>query len=382
MITDEPHLPYDRMALSKRLYTDIGTLQLRPPEHFAKLDIEVKHGTVVTKVDAAKRQVTCKAVGGEEDVLTYDSILVASGSSPRSLSCPGSMLKGVYTLRKQEDAPKIARHARKGQKMIVVGGSFLGMEMASTLRAKGCDVSIIARESVPCELVLGRQIGLAFARLLQKEGVRWYGGSQIRNIRGSEIVNGVELEDGEVLPADAIIVGIGAQPNTSFVDGASLDKEGGIIVGPLLSSADAPSLFAAGDVCSYASAATDAPTRSQHWNVAIQQGRAAARNMLSRSEPYTTIPFFSSQLFGKSLSFVGRAPDLNEVIVEGDVSTMEFVAYYIEQDEVKAVATLNSDSMAVICAETMRRGAMPRVHEIMLGVVNADVILRRLQSLR
>lgn len=219
-------------------------------------------------------------------------------------------------------------------------------------------------------------------KLLTTEGIEWFGSSQVRLLRGKEKVNGVELEDGEVLPADAVIVGTGVTPNTSFVEGATLDKNGAIVVGALLSCEAEPSLYAAGDVCSYPSVKSGLQVRCEHWNVAMQQGRTAARNMLDQFQPYTTLPFFWSQIFGKHLRYVGYAPDrLERVIVEGDASGFEFIAYYTEGDEIRAVATLNRDPIAVASGELMRRGMMPTVSELMWGVVNADVILQRLRNL-
>merc|ERR1719436_1104694 len=254
------------------------------------------------------------------------------------------------TLRTPEDAAEISRRAKKGQKMVVVGGSFIGMEIASTLRKKGCDVAVVALETVPFERVLGKKVGASFARLLQKEGVEWYGSAQIRLFRGNRRVNGVELEDGEVLPADLVVIGAGVLPNTRFVSGVPLDKNGAICVGPLLNAEAVPNLYAAGDVCTYPSMRTGTRVRIEHWDVATQQGRVAPKNMLGQYQPFTTTPFFWSGLFGKNLRFVGHAPDtLDRVIIEGDVSG----------------------------AELMRRGQMPKVSELLMGVVNAEVIMER-----
>ncbi|CAL1155389.1 unnamed protein product [Cladocopium goreaui] len=323
-------------------------------------------------------------------------------------------LKNIFTLRTPEDAAKISALAQKGQKMIdarhehrwmetgvhpweilptgdgwarlttarvdhpecVVGGSFIGMEVASSLAKKGCDVAVIAMETVPFERVLGKKVGASFARKLQKEGVEWFGTSSVRLFRGNDAVNGVELEDGEVLPADAVVVGAGVLPNTRFVEGLSLDKNGAIIVNPLLQAENCENLFAAGDVCAYPAVKTGQRVRIEHWDVAMQQGRVAANNMLGKFQPFTTTPFFWSGLFGNlNLRFVGHAPEaLDRVIIEGDVSNMEFISYYTEDDEIRAVATVNRDPIAVVCAELMRRGRMPSVSELMLGTVNAEVL--------
>eukprot|EP00747_Dinoflagellata_sp_TGD_P182333 gnl/TRDRNA2_/TRDRNA2_36551_c0_seq1.p1 gnl/TRDRNA2_/TRDRNA2_36551_c0~~gnl/TRDRNA2_/TRDRNA2_36551_c0_seq1.p1 ORF type:complete len:556 (-),score=109.75 gnl/TRDRNA2_/TRDRNA2_36551_c0_seq1:150-1763(-) len=399
MITKEPHLPYDRVVCTKDLEraasmvstgigkmlgasSDSSSMLLRKPEYFEKADIEVERESMVTKVDTVGQMVHYENSEGEKKELKYDKVLVATGGTPRKLFVPGATLDGIYTLRTPEDVARILKHVKKGQKMIVVGGSFIGMEMASCLSKRGCDVAVISMETVPFERVLGKKVGASFARLLQREGVLWLGSTQVRLFRGNSTVNGVELEDGEVLAADAVIVGAGVVPNTRFLEGVSLDKNGALIVSPLLNSVERPNLFAAGDVCSYPAMHTGQQVRIEHWDVATQQGRTAAKNMLGQFKPYTTIPFFWSSVFGKNLRFVGYAPEvLDRVIIEGDVSGMEFVSYYTVDDEVRAVATVNKDKIAATSGELMKRGKFPKVSEIMLGTVNGDVLQQRLHDL-
>mmetsp|Transcript_91000 Transcript_91000/g.199350 ORF Transcript_91000/g.199350 Transcript_91000/m.199350 type:complete len:632 (+) Transcript_91000:62-1957(+) len=381
MLTKEPHLPYDRVMLSKNIEATASSLQLRPDDFFEKYDIEVVREATVTKVNGKESEVTY-TVGEEATTLKFDRVLVATGGTPRKLFCPGADLGGIHTLRTPEDAALIASRAKKGQKVVVVGGSFIGMEIASSMKKKGCDVSVVAMESVPFERVLGKKVGASFARLLQKEGVDWYGTAQVRLFRGNSDVNGVELEDGEVLPADLVVIGAGVLPNTRFMQQVPLDKNGAICVTPLLNVESSPNVFAAGDVCTYPSMQVGQRVRIEHWDVATQQGRIAARNMLGQFVPFTTVPFFWSGLYGKSLRFVGHAPEvLDRVIIEGDASGLSFISYYTENNEIRAVATVNQDPVAVACAELMRRDQMPKASEILIGAVNADVILQRLKAL-
>jgi len=391
MITKEPHLPYDRVVLSKNFDKTAEQLQLRQPAFFEEWGIEMVMEATVTCVDAEAQEVrylpkdqaaVLPKDHQQETVLKYDRVLVATGGTPRKLFIPGSTLGKIYTLRTPEDAAEIAKHAKKGNKIVVVGGSFIGMEVASQMKKKGCDVAVVAMETVPFERVLGKKVGASFARLLQKEGIEWFGSAQVRLFRGNDNVNGVELEDGEVLAADCVIVGAGVLPNTRFVKGVSLDKNGALVVGPLLNAEHAPTFFSAGDVCSFPAIATGTRVRIEHWDVATQQGRVAAKNMLGQYTPFTTTPFFWSQVLGKNLRFVGHAPEmLDRVIIEGDAAGMEFISYYTQDDEIRAVATVNRDPVAVAVAELMRRGKMPKVSELMLGTVNGDVIIQRLKDL-
>eukprot|EP00811_Abedinium_folium_P002005 NODE_1183_length_2573_cov_3.412919.p1 GENE.NODE_1183_length_2573_cov_3.412919~~NODE_1183_length_2573_cov_3.412919.p1 ORF type:complete len:671 (-),score=203.64 NODE_1183_length_2573_cov_3.412919:559-2460(-) len=385
MITREAHLPYDRVVLSKGLDETAASLRLRSEEFFEEAGIEVMLETTVKRLDTRAQEITLLPAGaGKKDTKTlkYDRVLVAAGGTPRKLFCPGSKMKNIFTLRTPEDAAEINKVAQKGKKIVVVGGSFIGMEIATSLKARGCEVTVVALESVPFERVLGKKVGASFARVLQKEGVQWTGSSQVRQFRGNTAVNGVELEDGEVLPADGVVIGAGVLPNTRFVEGVSLDKNGALIVGKTLASEAVPTLFAAGDVCSFPSTATGEQVRIEHWDVATQQGRVAARSMLGQKAPFDTVPFFWSHILGQQLRFVGYAPAMLErVIVEGDTANMKFVTYYTENDEVRAVATVNRDPVAVACAELMRRGKMPKVSEFVVGSVNGDVLLQRLKDL-
>lgn len=378
MLTQEQYDPYDRTMLSKKLQPKASDLTLRTADFLKQHGIEVVHQAIVTGVDAQAQKISYE-VRGETRKLEYDKVLVATGCTPRRLGVPGSEFPGVFTLRTPEDAEKIAQLSCKGNKIVLVGGSFTSLELASTLRAKKCDVTIIAMETYPFERVFGRKIGGAIARILHDKGVEWLGNASVRLFRGAEDtgVNGVELDDGEVLPADAVVLCIGASPNTNMIEGVSLDNSGGILVGPHLNSEDAPTMFAAGDVCTYPSVRTGEKKRIEHWNVAVQQGRVAARNMLNQSVPFTTLPYFSTKLFGMTLQCVGDRPkDLNQVYLEGDLSEHEFIAYITEEDDIRAVVTMNRDSVCAACAELMKHGQMPKVSHIQIGAVNGDVLLQ------
>lgn len=386
MFSGEPHLPYYRVQCSKNLVTKPEDLFLQQPDFFQEHEIEVMPGTRVERLDTHGKVAHYRDANGLATALDYDKVLVASGGRPRELFVPGARLKGVFTLRTPEDAAGIAEFTKTHKKVVIVGGSFIGMEIASTLKERGCDVAVIAMETVPFERVLGKKVGASFARLLQRQGVEWYGSAQVRLFRGTGIVEGVELEDGEVLPANCIVIGAGVLPNTRFVEGATIDKNGGLIVGPLLAAERneaAPTLFAAGDVCTFPSTVTGGLVRIEHWDLATQQGRIAAKNMLGKFKPFTSQPFFWSELFGLNLRFVGFAPEMLErVVIEGDVAGLKFLAYYCENDEIRAVASVNMDQEIFAVAELMFQKKMPKVSEILLGTVTGSVLVQRARELK
>ena len=388
LISKEPHLPYDRPVLSKKLPIKgkIDGLFLRKADHFDSADIEVRLSTEVESIDPKSQ--TIKTVSGES--LPYTKCLVATGGTPRELFIPGATAKNVFVMRTIDDALAINElSSEKGQRIVVIGGSFIGMELASTLIQKGVDVTVVAKTSVPYERVLGKKVGAFFANLLTERDIRYIGNSSakiIRVDRDTGLANAVELDDGDVIPADAIIIGAGVIPNCP-VSNVELCSDGSIPVTPFLSSRQFPdTLFAAGDICTFPYVrAGGADLRVEHWDVAIQQGRVAAMNMLSKHIPFNEIPYFWTMVFGKSLRYVGNVGSENvtfdNVLIEGDLKKGEFVAYYTKKDVIVAVATVGKDPVAVACAELMRKGLMPKPSEIQLGTMNSENILQRVKDL-
>jgi NADPH-dependent 2,4-dienoyl-CoA reductase/sulfur reductase-like enzyme/nitrite reductase/ring-hydroxylating ferredoxin subunit len=385
LLSAEAHLPYDRPVLSKKLPLKgkIDGLFLRPQSFFEEGDIEVRLNARVDLVDTKEKTVN---VSGNEKI-KYDKVLVATGGKPRELFIPGSDAKNVFLLRSIDDAMAINEFAaEKGQRVVIIGGSFIGMEIASTLIQKGVEVTIVSKTSVPYENVLGKKVGAFFANLLSEREIKYFGNSVAKIIRTDRgAVNAVELDDGDVIPADAVIIGAGVVPNCPVsTDLISLNADGSIPCTPLLNSKQDSSLFAAGDVCSFPYVKTGEDLRVEHWDVAIQQGRVAARNMLNQNVVFNEIPFFWTMVFGKSLRYVGNVGSegvtFDNVIIEGDLVKGEFVAYYTKSNRIAAVATMGRDPVAVACGELMRLNLMPSVAEIQLGTANSATILERVKD--
>lgn len=388
VMSQEPHLPYDRPVLSKKLPVKgkIDGLYLRSAEHFANANIEMQLSTKVDAVDPASKTVRFTANNSQQQ-LKYDKVLIASGGRPRELFIPGADAKNVFLLRSVDDALAINEFAaEKGQRVVVIGGSFIGMELASTLIQKGVDVTVVAKTSVPYERVLGKKVGAFFANLLSEREIRYIGSSAakiIRTDRDTGAVTAVELDDGDVIPADAVIIGAGVIPNCPISSGLAAD--GSIPCTPFLNSKADPDVFAAGDVCTFPYVKTGEELRVEHWDVAIQQGRVAARNMLGKKIPFNEIPYFWTMVFGKSLRYVGNVGSegvtFDNVLIEGDLIKGEFIAYYTKKDRISAVATVGKDPVAVACGELMRLNLMPSVTEIQLGTANSQTILDRVKEL-
>lgn len=371
MFCAEASLPYDRTAMSKTM--NAAPELLKPESWYKDNGIEVKLSTKVTQLDVKTKRLAFVRQGDPEEsdvrgTLDYDRVLVASGSAPRKLFVPGCDMDGIYNLRTREDAKKILLEATPGKRVVIIGGSFIAMEMASALKEKGLQVTLVAQEALPFERSLGKKVGAVFGKMLQQQQIDWHGMSELRLFRGGEHVEAVELSDGEVLPSDFVLVGAGTQVNTRYIQGVQVNTSGAIVVNPLLCSSSEPSLFAAGDACMFPALLTGDQTRIEHWNVAVGQGRIAALNMMGKFIPYTETPTFWSEVFGNHIKYAGVAPEaLDRVFVDGSLASMNFTAFYNQDDKIVAVVTVNRDAVYDTCRELFEAKKMPTASEIMVA---------------
>jgi len=352
MITRESRLPYDRPNLSKDYlagHADPEWMPLRPDDFFDEYAIEVLREIEATNIDAAGKTITLN--DGEN--LHYDSLLIATGGTPRELPFQSdNTRKNVFLLRSFSDSDAIIGAAEKGKRAIVIGASFIGMETAASLKARGCEVTVVAPDVVPFQKILGTEIGRLFKDIHERKGVRFRLGARVASFDGSEKVKAVLLEDGERLEADFVVVGVGVEPATDFLQGVELHKDGGVITNKYLEIGD--SLYAAGDIAHFPDPRTGELTRIEHWRTALQQGRTAAHNMAGNRTAYTAVPFFWTMQFGKSLRYVGHAKDWDKIIFQGDLDKHDFLAFYVKDNRILAVAGMNRDRDMAIWEERIR----------------------------
>jgi NADPH-dependent 2,4-dienoyl-CoA reductase/sulfur reductase-like enzyme/nitrite reductase/ring-hydroxylating ferredoxin subunit len=356
MITRENHAPYDRPNLSKDYlhgHAEPEWMPLRPDEFFSEHGINLVLNREVTRVDA--RTKTIKFESGE--TMDYDALLVATGGAPVRLNIPGSDLKDICVLRSFADADSIIETARRSRRAVVVGASFIAMEAAYSLRERGLEVTVVAPSKEPFETTLGAEVGAVFRRLHESHGVNFKLGSIVYRFEGSHNVEAVTLDNGESIETDMVVVGAGVRPVTHFIEGVELDDAGGIVVDSRLRAADG--IYAAGDIASFKDPRTGERVRIEHWRTAQQQGRAAARNMLGRDIAFEGVPFFWTRQFDVALLYVGHAKSWDEIIYRGDVSSHDFLAFYVRGDRVLAVAGMNRDRDIAAAEELMRLGRMP-----------------------
>jgi len=362
MLTADQDLPYDRTALSKK-YLQKDAVDdpdlLRSPDFYETYGIEIKTSAKVTQIDSQAQTLTY----GDGQTLKYDAVLLAPGGKVRQLPVEGMELENVFTLRRASDAAQILDAAQDAQRAVVVGTGFIGMEVASSLKQQGLDVTVIASSNVPFSKVLGEDIGKLFQQVHESEGVQFKFGAKAKAFSGNGHVQAVMLDTGETVSADIVVVGIGVDPNTDFVEPDLLaEGDRSIVVNEFLQAA--PNLYAAGDSAQFPYAKTGEPIRVEHWRVALQQGRTAAINMAGDSTPFTAVPFFWTGQFGLKLRYVGHAEDWDEVIIQGSLDEKTFLAFYVQGEQVMAVAGMGRDRDIAAISELMRLDEMPAASDI------------------
>ena len=364
VVSAEAEAPYDRTKLSKGYLAgkaQPASLPLREKDFYQTQKIELLLNARATGLDLKRQQISFE----HQPPLHYDQLLLALGGTPNLLpKLPGHDLKNVLPLRTQPDADALLATTKNAQQVVIIGSSFIGMEAASSLIGEGRAVTVVAQEKVPFERVLGPEIGAMFQKLHEEKGVKFEVEAEVTELLGEEgQVHSVRLKSGQLLPADVVVLGVGVRPATDFLkDTFTLAKDGGLTADAYLQVAE--NVYAAGDIAHYPLAATDQPARIEHWRLAQQHGRVAARNMLGRREAFTTAPFFWTQQYGKSLRYAGHAEKWDEIHYFGEVAKQDFIALYVLGGRIIAAAGMGRDADMIYLAELLNNRQMPLVREV------------------
>lgn len=333
MIGAEPHRPYDRPPLSKKLLAgewEPDRIALRKPDDLEGLNLEWRLGVAATRLDTDNHVV--HLASGEQ--VPYDGLIIATGSLPRFL--PGQPTwKGIHTVRTLDDSLALRAELGPGVRVVVIGAGFIGLEVAATATTLGADVTVLEGAEAPMMRGLGARMGEAAALVHGDNGVTLRMSVMVDGLVEGEPgrVGGVRLKDGEVVPADVVVVGIGVVPATQWLEGTPLTLNDGVRCDATL-NAGVPGIYAAGDVCHWFNGLFGREMRVEHWTTASEQGAAAARNLLAEArgdepQPYAAVPFFWSDQFTARIQFLGRAEgDENVHVVFGSPEERSFVALY------------------------------------------------------
>jgi NADPH-dependent 2,4-dienoyl-CoA reductase/sulfur reductase-like enzyme len=348
LIGAEMHLPYDRPPLSKKFlsaWADPGERTTFRTEQVltGELGVELRIGATATGLDTDRREVRLGDVG--DVTVSYDALIIATGSAARTL--PGaSQLTGVHVLRTVDDALALREALdAKPRHVVVVGAGFIGSEVASGARERGLDVTILEFLPAPLERALGPELGPACALLHERNGTELRSGIGVQEAQGDGAVEQLVLSDGSVIKADLVVVGVGASPNTWWLEGSGLTIDNGVVCDETL-AASAPGVYAAGDIARWMNPLFGRPMRIEHWTSAAEQGAFAARNALDpqNAKPYSTVPYFWSDWYDTRIQFVGISAADETKIVTGDPETGPFIALYREGGRVVGALALNHQS--------------------------------------
>jgi NADPH-dependent 2,4-dienoyl-CoA reductase/sulfur reductase-like enzyme/nitrite reductase/ring-hydroxylating ferredoxin subunit len=349
IISADDSPPPDRPNLSKDYLA--GTAQedwipLRPPEFYTDNRIELLLNSRVSSIDVARREVLIE--NGSRRA--FGALLIATGAEPIHLPIPGADAPHVHYLRSFADSKAIIQKTQQAKKVVVAGGSFIGLEVAASLRTRGIAVDVVAPERVPLERVMGTELGRFIQTLHESHGVVFHLGETVKSIDGRRVAT----SGGSTLDADFVVMGVGVRPAIALAEQAGLAVDRGIVVNEYLETS-APGIFAAGDVARWPDRHTGERVRIEHWVVAERQGQTAARNILGRREVFDSVPFFWSQHYDIPINYVGHAERWDEVRVDGSPDAHDCTVSYLQASRRLAVATIYRDRESLQAELEMER---------------------------
>jgi 3-phenylpropionate/trans-cinnamate dioxygenase ferredoxin reductase subunit len=358
LLGTEQHRPYERPPLSKGYLIgkdERDSIFVHEPGWYAGQDVELRLGTTVTALDRESRRLEL-ADGGS---VAFGKLLITTGASPRRLRVPGGDLDNVLYLRTVDDCERLRAAFQAGRQVVIAGAGWIGLETAAAAREHGSDVTVVEPEPTALYRQVGAELGEVFASLHRSHGVSFRFGEGVSELRGSGgRVTAVVTSTGTELPAEIVVVGIGAVPNTALAEQAGLAVDNGIVVDEALRTADSD-IFAAGDVANSFNPLLGRRIRVEHWGNALAGGPAAARSMLGQHVSYDWIPYFFSDQYdlGMETAGVPEPGGYDDVVYRGDRESLEFVAFWLKDGAVVAgmnvnVWDVNDDIQALIRSGT------------------------------
>ncbi len=369
IIGDEPHIPYQRPPLSKQYLSGEHGLErvyLRPAKFYQDKNVTVKTHTRVVAIDPAAKTVTTDA--GE--TLGYQKLLLATGARPRRLTIPGHDLRGIHYLRSIDDVENIRAELEPGKRLVVVGGGYIGLEVAAVAVEHGLEVHVLEMESRILQRVTTERMSVFYHRLHESRGVHIHTGAAVTAFKGSGHVQGVLCGDKEY-PGEMVIVGIGVIPNTELASDAGIECDNGIVVDDHCRTS-APDVFAAGDCTNHPNPLLGRRLRLESVPNAMEQARVAAANMVGGDKSYASIPWFWSDQYELKLQMVGFSADGDAEVLRGDVARNEFAVFYLKDGAVVAVDAVNSPREFMVCKQLIGKRVDPEV------LADADADLKTL----
>jgi apoptosis-inducing factor 3 len=341
--------PCDRPNLSKDYLAGTAPedwIPLRPPDFYVEQKIELVLGARVTSLDTARKQLTLASGASRQ----FGAVLLATGAEPVKLPVEGASESQVHVLRSFADSRALVRRAEGAKQVVVVGASFIALEVAAALRARGLAVHVVAPDSVPLERVMGPRIGAFIRKLHEAHGVVFHLGETVARVDGRTVTT----SGGAKIDADFLVLGVGVRPELALAQQAGLRVDRGVLVDEYLETR-APGVFAAGDIARWPDPHSGELLRIEHWVVAERQGQVAARNILGRRERFDAVPFFWSQHYDVTLRYVGHAEKWDAIEIDGDLEAQNCVVTYKRGGRTLAVVTLSRDLQSLEAEVALER---------------------------
>jgi 3-phenylpropionate/trans-cinnamate dioxygenase ferredoxin reductase component len=328
----ESELPYERPPLSKGYLGDADTFDkavVHPRSWYGDQRIDLRLGTRVTAIDPARHEVRTAA----GDTTHYDKLMLATGSTARTLPLPRADAQGVLTLRTRADADAVRETFGAGKRLVIIGGGWIGLEVAATARAADTQVTVLEAAELPLLAVLGARLGQIFADLHRQHGVDLRLGAHVTGIETQDgVAVGVSLADGGIVAADAVLIGVGAAPDVELAKAAGLAVDNGVLVDACLRTSD-PDIYAAGDIAAHDHPVLRRRIRVEHWATALNQPAAAAASMLGERTEFTDLPYFFSDQYDLGMEYVGHPSRQDRVVTRGDLPGRKFLAFWVDGDD-------------------------------------------------
>lgn len=340
LFSAEDHLPYERPPLSKEYLAGkkkLDDFTVDPAAWYRDRNVDLRLGTEVTAVDAAAHTLALP----DGTTVGYDKLLLATGSSSRRPSIPGSDAAGVHYLRTFDDAAALSAALTPGSTLAIVGGGWIGLEVAAGARGRDVNVTVVEAAHLPLLAALGAEVGEVFAQLHREHGVDLRLDQSVQEITTEHgTATGLRLGDGSTVAADAVLIAVGAAPNIGLAENAGLATgNGGVLVDASLRSSD-PDIYAVGDIAAAQHPFFGTRIRTEHWANALKQPAVAAAGMLGKHAEYAELPYFFTDQYDLGMEYVGHAPEYQRMVFRGDVAGREFVAFWLDADN-RVLAGMN-----------------------------------------
>jgi NADPH-dependent 2,4-dienoyl-CoA reductase/sulfur reductase-like enzyme len=368
-------VPYERPPLSKSFLAGKDSedaIKINTEDFYKKHGIELRLQCEVATVDVKRKRLILK--GGDE--FGFQRLIIGTGARPRTLNIPGSKLQNLFYLRTLNDSKSIRTAADKAKHAVVIGGGFIGMEVAAVLSQKGIEVAMVLNDDRVFKRLFTPEMSSFFETYYAARGVRLIKSMSVTEFRGDGAVNSAVLRDGQTIRCDLVVAGIGVRPVIEVVTDSGLDLGDGILVNEYLQTSH-PDVFAAGDVANYEDVLFGKRRRVEHWDNAVSQGQYCARSLMGDKTPFRHVPYFFSDIFDLSYEFWGDSSGADQVVHRGDLSSSSFSVWWLHQERVLAAFTMNRQdeerNVAPKWIESGQRVSSTKLSDVSQAIVTASV---------